>query len=151
MSESREYPTRPFIGVGVVVLKEDLVLLIRRGKPPKAGEWSLPGGSQHVGETVRETASREVREETGVEIRDLIFLEVIDAIIPDREGRVQCHYTLIDFVAQWESGEPNADDDAEHAVWVPLSSLPEIELWEKTREIIEKASRLREQSGQTDE
>ena len=151
MSESREYPTRPFIGVGVVVLKEDLVLLIRRGKPPKAGEWSLPGGSQHVGETVRETASREVREETGVEIRELIFLEVIDAIIPDREGRVQFHYTLIDFVAQWESGEPNADDDAEHAVWVPLSSLPEIELWEKTREIIEKASRLREQRGQTDE
>ena len=151
MSESREYPTRPFIGVGVVVLKEDLVLLIRRGKPPKAGEWSLPGGSQHVGETVRETASREVREETGVEIRELIFLEVIDAIIPDREGRVQFHYTLIDFVAQWESGEPNADDDAEHAEWVPLSNLPEIELWEKTREIIEKASRLREQSGQTDE
>lgn len=151
MSESREYPTRPFIGVGVVVLKEDSVLLIRRGKPPKAGEWSLPGGSQHVGETVRETAAREVREETGVEIGELIFLEVIDAIIPDKAGRVQFHYTLVDFLAQWESGEPNADDDAEHAEWVPLSSLPEIELWEKTREIIEKASRLREQSAQTDE
>lgn len=147
MSESREYPSRPFIGVGVVVLKGDSVLLIRRGKPPKAGEWSLPGGSQNVGETVRETAAREVREETGVEVRDLRFLEVIDAIIPDKEGRVQFHYTLIDFSAEWASGEPAADDDAEHAEWIPLSALPGVELWEKTREIIEKAAGLREQDN----
>lgn len=143
MSESREYPSRPFVGVGVVVLKGDTVLLIRRGKPPKAGEWSLPGGSQNVGETVRETAAREVREETGVEIRDLKFLEVLDAIIPDGLGRVQFHYTLIDFLAEWASGDPAADDDAEHAEWIPLSKLPEIELWDKTREIVQKAARVR--------
>lgn len=145
MSDAREYPSRPFIGVGVVVIRDDSVLLIRRGKPPKAGEWSLPGGSQNVGETVRETAAREVQEETGVEIREPHFLEVIDAIIPDAAGRVQYHYTLIDFVALWADGEPEAADDAMHAEWVPLAKVEEIDLWEKTREIITKASHLASQ------
>ena len=144
MSESREYPSRPFVGVGVVVLKDDAVLLIRRGKPPKEGEWSLPGGSQHVGETVRETAAREVREETGVEIAPPRFLEVIDAIIPDEAGRTKFHYTLIDFMAEWEAGEAVAADDASHAEWVSLDRMDELQIWEKTREIVKKATALRE-------
>src|SRR6056297_1466483 len=133
MEESREYPSRPFVGVGVVVLKDSSVLMIRRGKPPKAGEWSLPGGSQNVGETVRQTAAREVLEETGVTIGDPDFLEVIDAIIPDEEGRTRFHYTLIDFFAEWAAGDAAADDDAEHAEWIPLARLDELEMWEKTR------------------
>jgi len=142
MAESREYPSRPFIGVGVVVLKEDSVLLIRRGKPPREGEWSLPGGSQHIGETVRETAAREVLEETGITIGEPRFLEVIDAIIPDTEGRVRFHYTLIDFVAEWTSGEAVAADDASHAEWVPLAAIEGLELWEKTKEIIRAAAEV---------
>ncbi|MFP4152547.1 MAG: NUDIX hydrolase [Alkalispirochaeta sp.] len=140
MAESREYPSRPFIGVGVVVLKEDTVLLIRRGKPPREGEWSLPGGSQHVGETVRETAAREVFEETGITIGEPRFLEVIDAIIPDDEGRVRFHYTLIDFAAEWRDGEAVAADDASHAEWIPLEEVDRLELWEKTKEIIRAAA-----------
>jgi 8-oxo-dGTP diphosphatase len=148
MEESREYPSRPFIGVGVVVLKEESVLLIRRGKPPRAGEWSLPGGSQHVGETVRATAAREVREETGIEIGEPRFLEVIDAIIPDGAGRVQFHYTLIDFWTDWRSGDPVAADDAAAAEWISLTRLPEIELWETTRRVIEDAvAARREERG----
>lgn len=141
--EPREYPRRPFAAVGVVVFREDTVLLIRRGKPPREGEWSLPGGSQNLGETVRETAVREVLEETGVTIRDPEFLEVIDAILHDDQGRVRYHYTLIDFQAEWEAGEPIAADDAQHAEWVPLSRLEELNLWSKTVEIIRTAAERR--------
>ncbi len=143
MTESREYPTRPFIGVGVVVLKDDFVLLIERAKPPKAGEWSLPGGSQDGGEPVRHTAARRVREETWITIAEPRFLEVTDAIIPDVEGRVQFHYTLVDFWAEWAAGEPFAADDAKRAEWIALSRVDELSMWEKTREIIKKAVAMR--------
>ena len=147
MPESRKYPSRPFVGVGVVVLKEQDVLLIRRGRPPRLGEWSLPGGAQSVGETVQETARREVLEETGVSIQNPQFLEVVDSIIKDGDGRVKFHYTLIDYWANWESGTPEGTDDAQYAEWVPFHKLGELELWTKTVEVIEKARSLRLQSA----
>ena len=147
MPESREYPSRPFVGVGVVVLKEENVLLIRRGRPPRLGEWSLPGGAQSVGETVQVTARREVLEETGVSIQNPQFLEVVDSIIKDDDGRVKFHYTLIDYWANWESGTPEGADDAQHAEWVPFYKLGELGLWTKTVEVIEKARSLRNQSA----
>ena len=147
MPKSREYPSRPFVGVGVVVLKEENVLLIRRGRPPRLGEWSLPGGAQSVGETVQVTARREVLEETGVSIQNPQFLEVVDSIIKDDDGRVKFHYTLIDYWANWESGTPEGADDAQHAEWVPFHKLGELGLWTKTVEVIEKARSLRNQSA----
>ena len=144
MSESREYPNRPFVGVGVVVLKEKHVLLIRRGRPPRIGEWSLPGGAQSIGETVQETACREVLEETGVQIQQPQFLEVVDSIIRDEDQQVRFHYTLIDYWANWDSGIPIGSDDAQHAEWISLDQLEELDLWSKTIEVIQKARRLRE-------
>ncbi len=144
MPESREYPSRPFVGVGVVVLKDEDVLLIRRGRPPRLGEWSLPGGAQSVGETVQETARREVLEETGVSIQNPEFLEVVDSIIKDDDGRVKFHYTLIDYWANWESGTPEGADDAQHAEWISFDQLEELGLWSKTIEVIQKARKLRD-------
>lgn len=83
---NREYPDRPIAGVGVVVLKNDKVLMIRRGREPRAGQWSIPGGKQRLGETWHETAAREVREETGVEIEVIGLVDVVDAIVRDGDG-----------------------------------------------------------------
>ena len=130
-----------------MVLKEDDVLLIRRGRPPRLGEWSLPGGAQSAGETVQETARREVLEETGVSIQNPEFLEVVDSIIKDDDGRVKFHYTLIDYWANWESGIPQGADDAQHAEWVPFHKLGELGLWTKTVAVIEKARSLRDHSA----
>lgn len=133
---SREYPDRPFVGVGVVVWRGDEVLLIERGKGPRSGGWSLPGGKQELGETVRETAHREIREETSVEIEVTGLLDVVDLVRKDGAGRVQFHYTLVDFTAEWVSGEAVAGTDAAAARWVRLEDLDQFQLWDETLRII---------------
>ena len=85
---SRKYPDRPIVGVGVVAFREDDVLLIQRGKPPHAGRWSLPGGAQELGEPVRDAALREVREETGVEVRLTGLVDTVDSIQTDTAGKI---------------------------------------------------------------
>jgi len=139
---SREYPKSPLIGVGVVVLNGDDVLLIRRGKPPRQGEWSLPGGLQDVGETVAEAAVREIREETNVEITLGGLIDVFDSIIRDEDNKVKFHYTLIDFAAQWKSGIPVAGDDAMDAAWKPISEISALNLWNESVSAIHKANQM---------
>ena len=127
---------RPVVGVGVVVWKDGKVLLIRRGKSPMRGRWSLPGGRQELGETVREAAVREVREETGLEIRLGELLDVVDTMRRDDSGAVTLQYTLVDFDADWTAGEPVAASDAEHAEWADPDDLAPYNLWSETLRII---------------
>ena len=134
MPEIRNPQLAPVIGVGVVVWKGEDVLLIRRGRPPRRGSWSLPGGRQLLGETTRETAVREVAEETGVDIRVGALLDVIDSITDGPDGFL--HYTLVDFDADWVSGEPVAGDDADDAVWAGADALEPYDLWSETLRII---------------
>lgn len=140
---SREYPDRPMVGVGVVVWRGDRVLLIQRGKPPREGAWSLPGGKQELGETVRETAVREVREETGVEIDVTHLLDVVDTITRDEGGRVRMQYTLVDFAAEWRSGKAVAGSDAMGAQWTHPDDLGPLKLWSETLRIIEMSAARR--------
>lgn len=132
----REYPTRPIVGIGIVVLKDDSVLLVRRGKPPNMGAWTLPGGAQEVGETTEEAARRELMEETGITTGPLHFAATVDNIRRDEAGRVRFHYTIIDFAGRWEAGEPVADTDVSEAIWVPLDRLEEYELWSEAYRVI---------------
>ncbi len=132
----REYPAYPMVGVGVVVWKDGRVLLIRRGKPPMDGRWSLPGGRQELGETTRETAVREVAEETGIEIRLGPLLDVVDTIRRDDDGRIILQYALVDFEADWTAGEPVAGDDARDVTWADPGALDRYDLWAETRRII---------------
>lgn len=135
-----DYPNRPLIGVGVIVLKgapgDERVLLIRRGKPPRQGQWSLPGGRQRLGEKVRDTARREVREETGCEVEVTELLDVIDSITRDGDGQPQYHYTLVDFLAEWRGGEACAAGDAADCVWADPNDLESYDLWDETVRMI---------------
>ncbi|NKB55883.1 MAG: NUDIX domain-containing protein [Alphaproteobacteria bacterium] len=140
---SREYPDRPMVGVGVVVWRGPELLLIQRGKPPRAGSWSLPGGMQELGETVRETAAREVREETGVEITVTHLIDVVDTITRDEDGRVRMQYTLVDFAAEWRSGEAVAGSDAAGVRWIHPNDLGPLKLWKETLRVIEMSAAAR--------
>ena len=138
----REYPARPIVGIGVVVLKGSRVLLVRRGKPPNVGSWTLPGGAQELNETVEQGARRELMEETGVEVGPLQLAAVVDNIRPDNAGRVRFHYTIIDFAAAWTGGEPIAGTDVSEAVWADVDRLDCFALWSEAHRVIAIARRL---------
>ena len=142
MKDKREYPNRPYVGVGVIVFRNHEVLLIQRNKEPNKGQWSIPGGRQMLGETAAEAARRELLEETGVKVDRLLLVDVVDAIIPDVEGKIKYHYTLVDYMGQWQSGESRPGDDAKEVRWVRLNELSSYSLLEKTMNIIQKAAAL---------
>jgi 8-oxo-dGTP diphosphatase len=125
--------------VGVVCLRDEEVLLIRRGRPPKQGEWSLPGGRIEPGERAADAALRELREETGVEAEITGLIDVVDGLFPEA-GR---HYVLIDYAARWLSGEPVAGDDALEARFVALDRVGDLIDWDETRRIIAMAVAVR--------
>jgi ADP-ribose pyrophosphatase YjhB (NUDIX family) len=138
----REYPSRPFVGIGIVVIKGDHVLLCRRGKPPGVGTWTLPGGAQDLGETCEAAARRELLEETGLTVGDLHFCAHVDTIRHDPAGRVRFHYTILDFAARWHVGEPVAGSDVAAVEWAPMDALEPYELWSEAHRIIAIARRL---------
>jgi 8-oxo-dGTP diphosphatase len=135
----RRYPARPIVGVGVVVWHRDRLLLVQRNKPPRRGQWSLPGGAQHLGETVAETARREVREEAGVEIDLGAIVATVDLIERDPDQRVRYHYTLIDFVAEAASATLRPGSDAADARWFTVAEAETLGLWSETMRIIRLA------------
>ena len=139
----REYPKRPWVGVGVVVWRGGDVLMIKRGKPPRLGSWSLPGGAQRLGETAAEAAVREVAEETGLAVDILGLIDVVDSIQRDGAGAIRYHYTLIEFAALWRAGSPVAGDDAADAKFMAPSDLAELDLWSETRRIIAASEALK--------
>jgi 8-oxo-dGTP diphosphatase len=140
---SREFPIRPIVGVGVVVWHGERVLLVRRGKPPRVGQWSLPGGAQRLGETLAETARREVKEEAGLELVLGDVVATVDLIERDRQGRIRYHYTLIDFVAEAAGHELHPGSDAADARWFGLAEIEALGLWSETVRVIKLAGERR--------
>lgn len=116
------------------------VLLIRRGKPPRLGEWSLPGGRIEWGERASDAALRELREETGVEAEILGLLDVVDGLFAGEGGALERHYLLVDYAVRWTSGEPVAGDDATEARFWPAEDAMRLVGWSETRRIIALAA-----------
>jgi len=142
MSRSRLYPARPLVGIGVVVLRNVEVLLIRRGRPPAEGEWALPGGAQKLGETAEQAARRELAEETGLSVGALHLAGHVDSIHRDAEGRIAYHYTILDFCARYAGGEPRAGGDAAALAWANCAHLDDFDLWTEARRIITASQAL---------
>lgn len=132
----REYPQQPLIGVGAIIISQGQVVLIKRGKPPLMGEWSIPGGMLELGETLRAGAEREAREETGIEVRATELLGVFERIVPGEAGRVAYHYVLIDFLCEVLSGDLCAGHDACDARWFTPEEADALQLPADTAEVI---------------
>lgn len=131
---------RPVPTVGVVCLKGDQVLLIKRGTPPRLGQWSLPGGRIEWSETVTEAALRELKEETGVDAELTGLLDVVDGVFTSREtGEVTRHFVMIDYAARWTGGEPVAGDDAADAAFFSRDEAMALVEWDETRRVIAEA------------
>ena len=132
----------PIVAVGAVIWNSKReVLLVRRLRPPRVDEWSIPGGKIEWGETVEAALKREVREETGLTVKILGLIEVVDSLIPGPSGALLHHHVLLDFTARRISGKLRAGDDAREARWVPVTALGNYPMWAETRRIIAASAR----------
>ena len=142
MNGSRQYPERPIVGVGAVIVDAGKVVLVRRKYEPLQGHWSLPGGMVEVGEKLEEALAREMLEETGLSVDVGPVIEVFDRITLDGQERARYHYVLIDFLCWPSSGTLRAGSDVDAAIWVEPPMLAEYALTEKAISIIHRALTL---------
>lgn len=139
--KERTYPTAPLVGVGALVFKDDTVLLIRRGKPPLEGAWSLPGGRCRDNESLPDAVKREIGEECGIEIGVQDLLKLFEYIERDENERVKYHYIVFDFRARYIGGTLGHSSDASDARWVLFRDLEEYELSDAVWEVVREAVR----------
>ena len=137
---TRQFPARPVVGVGAVVLDGARVLLARRAHEPLQGQWSLPGGAVELGETLEQALVREVREETGLTIAVGPVVEIFERIQPANDGRIEFHYVIVDYLCQpTGSIELIPGSDADAVCWADAGDLGAYRLTEKATEVIGKA------------
>ena len=134
----REFPDRPMVGVGGVVIHRNRALLIRRGSEPLKGEWSIPGGLIEVGESLSGAVRRELREETGLDIEPLEIIEVFDRIFR-RGRRVRYHFVIVDYVCKLKGGRLRPASDVIDACWVRREDLGKYHLTRKATAVSLKA------------
>jgi mutator protein MutT len=138
----REYPDRPIVGVGAVIVADGRVVLIRRKYEPLAGTWSLPGGSVELGETLETAVAREMREETGLDVEVGPVIEVFDRIMHDDSERVQFHFVLVDYLCWPIAGVLTAGSDVDRTALVDPADLAPFNLTAKATAVIHRAIEL---------
>jgi 8-oxo-dGTP diphosphatase len=146
VASSREYPERPVVGVGGVIIENGRALLIRRGSEPLRGEWSIPGGTLEVGETLQEGVARELLEETGIEVRVLELIEVFDRIFPGedlqasgRKRAPQFHFVIVDYLCERIRGEARAGSDVTDVAFATEDELQKFSLTETATRVLKRA------------
>ena len=141
-ASSRQYPERPVLGVGALIIEDNKILLVERGGEPLKGYWSLPGGAVETGETLEQAVRREVLEETGLSVSPVKMVTIFERIMNDMDGRAEYHYVLVDYLCRVDSGEPVASSDVAAVAWVPKHELAALHLTEGTLNVIEQAFAL---------
>ena len=140
--DTRKYPIRPHIGVGILLIRGDHLLLVKRKYDPDAGYWSIPGGHLDLGERVENAAERETYEETGFKVKISKLAGIINKIMYDNNGKVEYHYVLINYFVEQIEGDPNqppkAADDALDARFVPFDDLKNYKLTESLIELLKQ-------------
>jgi len=145
---AREYPEKPVVGIGGVVIEDDRALLIRRGTEPLLGHWSIPGGTLELGESLQAGVARELLEETGLEVRVLDLIEVFDRIFPSDDSgsssvsRPRFHYVIVDYLCERISGEAHPGSDVTDVVYVTEQDLPSYGLTETATRVLHNAFTL---------
>ena len=137
----REYPEAPIVGVGAVVIRDQQVLLVCRANEPNRGQWSIPGGTVELGETLAQAVAREVWEECGVRVEAGQVLATFDLIRRDAQGLVLYHYVLLDLAARYLSGDPVAATDALAARWVTAAELDQLDIIPRLVPVLRQALR----------
>jgi ADP-ribose pyrophosphatase YjhB (NUDIX family) len=135
---SREYPSRPLVGTGALILEEGKLLLVKRGAQPGFGKWSIPGGLVELGESVQDAMVREVKEEVGFDVEVVKLTDAVDTITLDGNGRVQYHFVVINFLARIVGGELKTATDILEAKWVPVDEVEKVNLTNSFRAFFEK-------------
>ncbi|MFZ0640279.1 MAG: NUDIX hydrolase, partial [Candidatus Acidiferrales bacterium] len=138
-TESREYPERPIVAVGGVVIHDSQVLLIRRGQPPLKGRWSIPGGILEVGETIAEGIERELKEETGIEVRVLELIEIYEKVLRDEDNQPQYHFVILDYLCELVKGTARPGGDVTEVVWAGEQQLDSLALMGAANRVIRRA------------
>lgn len=136
---NRSYPDRPMVGVGAIIFWKESVLLVRRGRQPAYGKWSLPGGLVELGESLKEAVMREVREEVGLDVTVKDLAAALDRVILDEAGKIEYHYVLLDFICEYKGGEPMPASDALACAFVSLDDLPRYSMTRGTERVIRRA------------
>ena len=141
MTDKREYPERPVVGVGGVVIRDGRALLVRRGSEPLKGQWSIPGGTLELGETIAEGVVRELREETGLDVRVVDLIEVFERIFPG-EGRPQYHFVILDYLCEAPNGTPQPGSDVTDVAFATEGELARYHLTPTATRVIQNAFRM---------
>lgn len=137
--DAREYPERPIVAVGGVVIHEGRVLLVRRGQPPLEGRWSIPGGVLEAGETIADGIVRELGEETGSRVRVLELIEIYEKVLRDDQGFPKYHFVILDYACEFLEGTAKAAGDAAEVMWAIEQQLDSLALTTAAKRVIRKA------------
>ena len=134
----RQYPDRPMVGVGAVVIKDGKILVVKRAFEPGAGKWSVPGGLVELGEKLSEACARETEEETGLKVEALELIDVYDMIDNDEKGKIRYHYVLADYLAKPVGGLEKTSVEVTDMKWVTYEQAKAMDLTRTARKALEE-------------